>query len=205
MRNDNKNTETTPVQEIKDGRVQDDGALSRWSRRKQQALIELETDSLPVADTTDVEPELPVLTDAEMPPVESLSEDSDYSGFLSPGVSEELRAIALRKLFRGAKFNIRDGLDDYDDDFRAVTLLKDVLIADATDKINEASKQDSEDEKEEPDQVAQESASISNEPDIAEDLTARKELAGTQGDEHENRLDDENSDEAKNNGEGGAV
>ena len=52
------------------------------------------------------------------PPLESLTTDSDYSGFLSPGVSETLRRLALRKLFHAPEFNLCDGLDDYDDDFR---------------------------------------------------------------------------------------
>jgi hypothetical protein len=46
-----------------------------------------------------------------------LTEDSDYSAFLSPKVSVELQRLALRKLFRSAKFNVRDGLDDYAEDY----------------------------------------------------------------------------------------
>lgn len=56
-------------------------------------------------------------TDADMPPIESLDADSDYSGFLSPRVSETLRRMALRKLFGLSAFNVRDGLDDYDFDY----------------------------------------------------------------------------------------
>ena len=57
------------------------------------------------------------LTDADMPPIETLTENSDYTGFMSPEVSEQLRKLALRKLFQGTVFKQRDGLDDYDDDF----------------------------------------------------------------------------------------
>ncbi|MBF2761421.1 MAG: DUF3306 domain-containing protein [Ectothiorhodospiraceae bacterium AqS1] len=71
-----------------------------------------------------------ILTDADMPPIESLNEHSDYSGFLSPGVSEELRRRALRKLFLSAAFNVRDGLDDYDDDFTSFEALGDMVTAD---------------------------------------------------------------------------
>ena len=52
-----------------------------------------------------------------MPPVDSLDERSDYAAFLSPGVSEHLRAQALRKLFKLPGMHLPDGLDDYDDDF----------------------------------------------------------------------------------------
>ncbi len=59
-----------------------------------------------------------------------MNESSDYSGFLSPEVSDELRRLALRKLFHLPEFNIKDGLDDYDEDFRSFEVLKDVITAD---------------------------------------------------------------------------
>ena len=71
-----------------------------------------------------------VLTDEDMPPLESLDENSDYSGFLSSGVSESLRRRALRKLFSSAVFNIPDGLDDYDDDFTSFAALGDIVTSD---------------------------------------------------------------------------
>jgi len=63
-----------------------------------------------------------------MPPVETLDDNSDYSGFLSPGVSEELRKLALRKLFHSPLINVRDGLDDYDDDYRNFETLGKLLV-----------------------------------------------------------------------------
>jgi hypothetical protein len=72
----------------------------------------------------------PDLTDEDMPPVESLDENSDYSGFMSPGVSDKLRKLALRKLFAGKGFNVRDGLDDYDDDFTNFEPLGDIITSD---------------------------------------------------------------------------
>ena len=71
-----------------------------------------------------------VLTDEDMPSLESLGEDSDYRGFLSPGVSKELRRRALRKLFMSAVFNVRDGLDDYDEDFTSFEALGDIVTSD---------------------------------------------------------------------------
>ena len=46
-----------------------------------------------IAEPTQTEP-----GDADMPPIESLDAESDYTGFLSPGVSDALRQAALRKL-----------------------------------------------------------------------------------------------------------
>ena len=110
--------------------------VSRWSRRKQavtneqvqtEALQEHEAVELPIADTTDVIDEVALaeareaqrnaLTDEDMPDIETLNEGSDFSGFMSTNVSEALRKMALRKLFQGESYNIRDGLDEYDGDY----------------------------------------------------------------------------------------
>ena len=42
---------------------------------------------------------------------------SDFSVFMSPGVSEDLRTEALQKLFHQPEFNVTDGLNDYDEDY----------------------------------------------------------------------------------------
>jgi hypothetical protein len=89
----------------------------RWSRRK-QAADEEEADQTAQASLPEAgEAPVPPLTDEDMPPLESLDERSDYAAFLSPGVSEQLRAQALRKLFKLPGMHLPDGLDDYDDDF----------------------------------------------------------------------------------------
>ena len=112
----------------------DESFLSRWSRRKLEDPEEREETEAVTADAPEasVEPveEVPPLTDADMPDIDSLTEDSDYSPFMSPGVSDELRNLALRKLFRAPVFNIRDGLDEYDDDFTTFEKLGDIVTAD---------------------------------------------------------------------------
>lgn len=109
--------------------------LSRWSRLKsEQALKESEAEAVKDPSHTDALAESsedsPVLTDEDMPPIESLDENSDYSMFMSKGVSENLRRMALRKLFSGTVFNVRDGLDDYDDDFTTFESLGDLVTSD---------------------------------------------------------------------------
>ncbi|MEH6628338.1 MAG: DUF3306 domain-containing protein [Motiliproteus sp.] len=114
-----------------------EGFISRWSRLKQngddeQALTEsVKTEPLNalVADESaaEVEEEVPPLTDVDMPDVETLNEDSDFTGFLSEGVSDALRSKAMRKLFHLPEFNIRDGLNDYDDDFSTFIPLGDTV------------------------------------------------------------------------------
>ncbi len=109
-----------------------EGFVSRWSRRKQQiAEQENNQDSVDnglskddLIDDTDPEilkaeklEALNKLTDEDMPDIETLDENSDFSRFMSTGVSEGLRKMALKKLFMGKSYNIRDGLDEYDGDY----------------------------------------------------------------------------------------
>ena len=130
--------------------VDAEGPLRRWARRKREFAREKEeADETRSPDPSraaseavqdDREPagdapapavvEEKVLSDEDMPPIDSLGEDSDYSGFLSPGVSEGLRRRALRKLFMSAVFNVRDGLDDYDEDFTNFEALGDIVTSD---------------------------------------------------------------------------
>jgi hypothetical protein len=123
-----------------------ESVLSRWSRRK------LEAEQLPPVAEEAVLPdtqakldatvpaeadiaEQPVLTDADMPDIDSLTEDSDFSGFMSTGVSDELRNLALRKLFKAPVFNIRDGLDEYDEDYTYFEKLGDIVTCDMKHQI----------------------------------------------------------------------
>jgi len=112
-----------------DNNNKDEGFVSRWSRRKQQvAKEESDQDVNSTAEVAEevVDPEqikaekleaLNKLTDQDMPDVETLDENSDFSGFMSTSVTEGLRKMALKKLFMGASYNIRDGLDEYDGDY----------------------------------------------------------------------------------------
>lgn len=91
----------------------DESFLRRWSRRKHEAQ---QAQAPEPVELSAAEPEPPpapakVLTDADMPPLESLDENSDYSPFMSPGVSEELRRKALRRLFLSPAINQRCPLD----------------------------------------------------------------------------------------------
>ena len=121
--------------------------LSRWSQRKAMARegVELPDDpevaevaegpEPPPAETDDSSPPAnEASTDdaaepLELPPLESLDENSDYSAFLSKDVAPDLRQKALRQLFQSPKFNVRDGLDDYDLDFSKPEPLGDIVTA----------------------------------------------------------------------------
>ena len=125
-----------------------ESGLSRWARRKQEARETPEAlavvSDLPAAELEPIQ-ELPVtdeipeetvaLTDADMPDIGTLGEDSDFTGFMSPGVSDELRNLALRKLFHAPVFNIRDGLDEYDEDYTSFEKLGDIVTCDMKHQI----------------------------------------------------------------------
>ena len=135
MASKSRNDIKTARAEPKESAGTQQGFLRRWSERKVQARAQ---EKLPAASEvpaneraspTPADAPVPPLTDADMPPIDTLNEDSDYKGFLSPQVSEGLRRLALRKLFHLPKFNIRDGLDDYDEDFRTFQPLGNIVTA----------------------------------------------------------------------------
>jgi len=151
-------------------RVEQEGLLSRWSRRKLQSPeetaeedLQLEVnDDKPVIDEAVPveEAEQPVLTDADMPPIESLNEDSDFSMFMSSGVSDKLRNLALRKMFHVPAFNIRDGLDEYDEDFTTFEALGDIVTCDMKHQIEMQEKKKAEQEAEQATQAEAEAEEI---------------------------------------------
>lgn len=120
------------------GDAGDESFLGRWSRLKAQAR---ERESQPVFDPEErggdaspaglaQDPPDAAPPVVELPDLEQLDQDSDYSAFLTPGVDAALRKRALRKLFSSPKFNVFDGLDTYRDDFTSFPPLGDVVTAD---------------------------------------------------------------------------
>ena len=117
-------------------------SLSRWSRRKLEAEAERQVAPAGAPSTTPASATPPVPAPArelptrsapqlstrlstqlsdeppgDLPSVESLSFDSDFTPFLRPGVDEKLKRAALKQLLRDPRFNVMDGLDVYIDDY----------------------------------------------------------------------------------------
>ena len=109
------------------------GFFSRWSQRKQAVKLGLAEDektpeaiqkplqsgAAPLATVqqgeleTKSEPvKLPTLAD-----VEQLTSQSDFSSFMTQGVSPEVRNAAMKKLFTDPHYNVMDGLDIYIGDY----------------------------------------------------------------------------------------
>jgi len=184
--------------------------LSRWSRRKLQTAeeaqkedvaLELEPQNqgeyeLDVALSEDQQQseaqEEPELTDVDMEPVEELTENSDFSKFMSPGVSDELRNLALRKMFQVPYFNIRDGLDEYDEDYTTFEKLGDIVTADMRHQMEMEAKSKLEAEEKE---VAGADDQQNLDSDVAQTPAIAAEDESPEGEEVEPVMDDLAEDE----------
>jgi Protein of unknown function (DUF3306) len=92
-----------------------EGFLARWSRLKQEK---------PAAPAPETETAPPAL-----PPVDTLTPESDFSGFMHPKVKEELRRMALKKLFNDPHFNVPDPFEPYSGDWTGGEPIPDELLA----------------------------------------------------------------------------
>lgn len=123
---------------------EDESFLARWSARKTEARKGIELpepeEQETAAQESAAEPaehneEPAAETAPELPALESLDEDSDYSAFLDARVDADTQREALRKLFRSPKFNVRDGLDDYDLDYTNPEPLGNIVTAEMRHRI----------------------------------------------------------------------
>jgi hypothetical protein len=116
-------------------------SLSRWSRRKReaaqsapaapasagvvpaasgaaQASVASGEAVAPSAQPAATAPATAAPAAAEaLPPVDSLTFDSDFAAFMRPKVDEGTKRAALKKLFSNEHFNVMDGLDIYVGDY----------------------------------------------------------------------------------------
>jgi len=114
--------------------------LGRWSRRKQSAPEQVEAEDArlereriaqepatpnPPAQVAGAAPDggpshEPVDRGAaslNLPSLESLTPQADFTSFMKPEVPAQLKNAALKKLFTDPHFNVMDGLDTYIDDY----------------------------------------------------------------------------------------
>ncbi len=104
----------------------DEGYLSRWSRRKQDERERAPKPADEVDEAVDAAEsgEQPAaIAPEDLPDIDTLHKDSDFTVFMRDGVPEELKRRALRKLWTTDPVlaNV-DGLNDYDGDY--ATLLE---------------------------------------------------------------------------------
>ena len=93
--------------------------LARWSRLKREA---------PAAKATET-PAPGAEASPPVPPVESLTPESDFTAFMGPKVKDELRRLALKKLFSDPHFNIPDPYEAYSGDWTVGEPISEELLA----------------------------------------------------------------------------
>ena len=99
--------------------------LSRWSRLKRESAAPAtsapSSDAANAAVPSPTNPPAVVGAVAEelqpLPPIDSLTIESDFAPFFQPRVPDALRRAAVKKLFADPHFNVMDGLDTYIDDY----------------------------------------------------------------------------------------
>jgi Protein of unknown function (DUF3306) len=87
--------------------------LARWSRLKREAP----------APKPDASPAPAV------PPVDKLTPESDFAAFMNPKVNDELRRLALKKLFSDPHFNVPDPFEPFSGDWTVGEPIPDELLA----------------------------------------------------------------------------
>ena len=109
----------------------DESRLSRWSRRKAETRAgrggaapemreenaDLPVDAAKPGETGQDAPEQETLP-PDLPDIDTLTAESDFTAFMKEGVPKALRRQALRKLWASDPvFNVIDGLEEYGEDY----------------------------------------------------------------------------------------
>lgn len=89
--------------------------LSRWSRLKSESKdLPQKTEEAPA----------PIL-----PPVDELTPESDFTGFMHPKVDDALRRAALKKLFSDPHFNVPDPYEPFSGDWTGAEPISEEMLA----------------------------------------------------------------------------
>ncbi len=128
--------------------------LNRWSKRKLEQSSN-DQDGKPQPDDlativdesgsqdTQVEATNPIsATEPNSVEEERNPEQTSIANLLVSEASEAVKKAALRKLFLSEQFNVRDGLDDYDDDYSKLKSLSEGVADTLRDWIKESTDQE---------------------------------------------------------------
>ncbi|MGR5357803.1 DUF3306 domain-containing protein [Vibrio chagasii] len=188
--------------------------FSRWSQRKldestdkareaEQPLEETSVTSPESASQTPTSAEELAPNDpAPIEPTNALGESGDtkesaseateelsMAQLLVSEASESVKKAALRKLFLSEEFNVRDGLDDYDDDYSNLKSLSEGVAESLRDWVKEKAEEETSSEQE---QVTEnkEEVSVNNAEDAESDLVESDEITGQQKGLYKNTVSD---------------
>ncbi|MFM2642642.1 DUF3306 domain-containing protein [Vibrio chagasii] len=192
--------------------------FSRWSQRKldestdkaleaEQPVEETSvTSSESVSQTHTSTEELAPNEPTSIEPTDALEESADtkesaseatseateelsMAQLLVSEASESVKKAALRKLFLSEEFNVRDGLDDYDDDYSNLKSLSEGVAESLRDWVKEKAEEETPSEQE---QITEnkEEASINNAEEAESDLVESDEITGQQKELYRNTVPD---------------
>ncbi len=107
------------------------GFARRWSRLKQESQtggsVPAESDDRVAAE--DAEAPVEEIDPADLPDINTLDAESDFTPFMQKGVPDDIKNLALRKLWRtNPVFANLDGLNEYDEDFAAALKAGEVFM-----------------------------------------------------------------------------
>ena len=133
--------------------------LSRWSKRKLEESQSTHEDA-ELSDVTNTEADATPSSDGiagkplpEENPAAEVSEtaanvdeqepeEMSIANLLVSEASESVKKAALRKLFLSEEFNVRDGLDDYDDDYSNLKSLSEGVAETLRDWVKDKTEND---------------------------------------------------------------
>jgi uncharacterized protein DUF3306 len=178
-----------------------EGFISRWSRKKTEAKTESKAtagpnrppdttargqahaDAVPAQAGTQSPPSAAPPAPEPLPPLESLTSESDFTPFMKPGVDADIRRTALKTLLRDPRFNVMDGLDVYIDDYSKPDPLPEGWLEQMTQTVRLGEYRDPDRQAPEPDaenaqktaQEAQDHADANAENDVREQVDTQPE------------------------------
>ncbi|CAH1550405.1 DUF3306 domain-containing protein [Vibrio rotiferianus] len=140
--------------------------FSRWSKRKLEETTTEPSDAKVVESVESTEPETAhaqqeLSTEAEASAAEAPAKETEaqdtssettnpeemsVAQLLVSEVSESVKKAALRKMFLSEEFNVRDGLDDYDDDYSNLKSLSEGVAETLRDWVKEKTEEESAEE-----------------------------------------------------------
>ncbi|MCG9609312.1 DUF3306 domain-containing protein [Vibrio harveyi] len=136
--------------------------FSRWSKRKLEETTTEPADAKVVESVESTEPETAqaheelsteaqaLATEASATETESQQasnettdpEEMSVAQLLVSEASESVKKAALRKMFLSEEFNVRDGLDDYDDDYSNIKSLSEGVAETLRDWVKEKTEEE---------------------------------------------------------------
>ncbi|CAV18658.1 DUF3306 domain-containing protein [Vibrio atlanticus] len=138
-------------------------------------------------------------------PAPEATEDLSVAQLLVSEASESVKKAALRKLFLSEEFNVRDGLDDYDDDYSNLKSLSEGVAETLRDWVKDKTEEDTVNEPEQAADNEEETLidevddSINEAEETESELSESDEIAGEEKGLYKNTVADNNatmSDEA---------